>query len=159
MVIMNPPRNPSKPGATLEPSKNGEMLTSDILNDTSNQYYHRHDVAHATEVKYENNRYTTLLNVEFGSTESDSTVNITSKYRKLFTIITNLDPSSKIITDDDTIIHHPKEFPMEADYATNLTIINDRIVHFQRFLIRYVIDSTRILPSMKQGDDNIEIIL
>ena len=67
---MNPLRNPSKPGATPELSKNGEILTLDIPNDTLSQHYYHRDVAHAAEVKYENNKYTTPINVEFGSTES-----------------------------------------------------------------------------------------
>ena len=82
-VIINSPRNLSQPDETQEPPKNGETLISDIPNDTPNQHYHNCDVAHATEVKYESNRYITPVNVKFGSTESDSTVNIPSKYRKI----------------------------------------------------------------------------
>ena len=95
------------------------MLNSDNPHVTPNQHYHNRDVAHAEEVNYEKNRYITPINVEFGSTESDSTVNIASKYRKLFTAIKVLDPSAKIITDDDTVIHHPKEFPWELIMQQN----------------------------------------
>ena len=131
------------------------MPISDIPNDTSNQHYHNRDVAHAAEVNYENNRYITPLNIEFGSTESDSTIKIVLKHRKLFAAIKLLDPSAKIITNDDTVIHHPKDFPMGADYATKFTIINDRKARFPPFFVRHVIDSTRIVSSMKHGDDNI----
>ena len=148
-------RNPSQPDETQEPPKSGGMPISDIPDDTYNQYYHNYDVAQVAEVKYENNWYITPVNVEFGSTESDNTVNIASKHRKLFVVIKLIDPSAKIITDDDTVIHHPKEFPMEADYATKFTIINDRKSCFPRFFVRHVIDSTRTLLSMKHGDDNI----
>ena len=154
-VIMNSLRNPFQPDETSEPSKNDNIPISDILNDTPNQYYHNCDVAHAAEVKYENNRYITPVNVEFGSTESDSTVNIASKYRKLFTAIKILDPSAKSITNDDTVIHYPKEFPTGAYYTTHFTVINDRKAHSPRFFVRHVIDSTRTVLSMKHGDDNI----
>ena len=93
------------------------MPISDIPKDTPNQHYHNRDVAHAAAVKYENNRYITPVNVEFGSNDSDSTVNIASKHCKLFAAIKILDPFAKIITDDDTVIQHPKEFLMWADYA------------------------------------------
>ena len=155
MVIMSSLRNPSQPDETQEPPKSGGMPISDIPDDTYNQYYHNYDVAQVAEVKYENNRYITPVNVEFGSTESDSTVNIASKHSKLFAAIKLLDPSAKIITDDDTVIHHLKEFPTGADYATKFTIINDRKAQFPRFFVRHVIDSTRIVSSMKYGDDNI----
>ena len=90
-------RNPSQPDETPEPPENGGMRITDIPDNTPHQQYHNHDVAHAAEVKYENNRYITPVNVEFGSTESDNTVNIASKHRKLFATIKRLDPSSKII--------------------------------------------------------------
>ena len=127
-------RNPCQPNETPEPPKNGGIPITNIPDNTPNQHYHNRDVAHAAEVKYENNRYITPVNVEFGSTELDSTVNISSKHRKLFTAIKLLDPSAKIITDDDTVIHHPKEFSMRADYSTQFTIINDRKARFPRFV-------------------------
>ena len=154
-VIMSSLKNPSQTDKTPEPSKNGVMSISDIPDNTPNQHYHNRDVAHAAEVRYENNRYITSANVELGSTESDNTVNIASKHRKLFVVIKLIDPSAKIITDDDTVIHHPKEFPMEADYATKFTIINDRKSCFPRSFVRHVIGSTRTVLSMKHGDDNI----
>ena len=150
-------RNPPQPDETPGPPKNGKIPISAYPNDTPNQHYHNRDVAHAIEVKYENNRYITPVNAKFGSTESDSTVNIASKHRK--TTIKLLDPSAKIITDDDTVIHHPKEFPIGADYATKFTIINDRNAPFSRYFVRHVIDSTRTVLSMKHGDDSIIITL
>ena len=152
-------RNPSQPDETLEPPKNGWMPISDIPDDTPIQHYHNRDVAHAGALKYEKNRYVTPINVEFGSTESDSTVNIAWKHRKLFAAIKLFDPSSKIITDDDTVIHHPKEFLIGTDYATQFTIINDHKARSPRFFVRHVIDSTRTVSSMKHGDDNIMISL
>ena len=151
--------NPSQPNKTPEPPKNGGMPILGITDDTPNAHYHNRDVAHAAAVKYENNRYITLVNVESGSTESDSTVNIASKHRKLFAAIKLFDPSSKIITDGDTIIHHLKEFPMGTDYATKFTIINDRKAKFPRFFVHHVIDSTRTVSSMIHGDDNITTTL
>ena len=130
---MNSLRNLFQPDKTPEPPKNGGISISDILNDTPNQHYHNRDVAHVAAVKYENNRYITSVNIEFGSNESDSTVNIASKHRKLIAAIKLLDPSVYIIIDDDIAIHHPKEFPSGADYATKFTIINDRKARFPRF--------------------------
>ena len=148
-------RNPSQPDETPEPPENGGMRITDIPDNTPHQQYHNRDIAHTAEVKYKNNPYITPVNVEFGSTESDSTAIIASKHRKLFTVIKLLDPSAKIITDDDTVIHHPKEFPMGADYATKFTIINNRKARFPRFSVRHVIDSIRTVSSMKYSDDNI----
>ena len=102
-------RNPFHSDKTPVPSKNGGIPISDIPDDTHNQHYHNRDVAHAVEVKYQNNRYTTPVNVEFGITESDNTVNFASKHCKLFAAIKILDLSVKIITDDDTVIHHPQK--------------------------------------------------
>ena len=73
-VIISSFRNTSQPDETPEPPKNYEIPISDIPIDTPNQHYHNRDVALAAEVKYENNRYITPINVSFGSTESDSTV-------------------------------------------------------------------------------------
>ena len=73
-VIISSLRNTSQPDETPEPPKNCEIPISDIPIDTPNQHYHNRDVALAAEVKYENNRYITPINVLFGSTESDSTV-------------------------------------------------------------------------------------
>ena len=94
-VIVSSLRNPSQPDETPAPPKNGGTPLADIPDDTLNQHYHNHDVAHAAEVKYEKNRCIIPVNVKFGSTESDSTVNIASKHRKLFAAIKLLDPSAK----------------------------------------------------------------
>ena len=80
------------------------MPILDNSNDTPNQHYHNRDEAHAIEVNYENNRYITPVNVEFGSTESDNTVHIVSKHCNVFAAIKLLDRSAKIITNDDTVI-------------------------------------------------------
>ena len=48
-------RNPPQPNETPEPPKNGGISISDIPNDTPNQHYHNHDIAHAAAVRYENN--------------------------------------------------------------------------------------------------------
>ena len=109
-------------------------------------------------MKYENNQYTTLINVEINFLESDSTLNIVSKHCKLLTTITLLNPSAKIIIDDDTTIHNHKEFLIKVDYATSFIIINYRKAPFQKNFVLHVINSTRPLSSMKHGDDDIMVI-
>ena len=95
------------------------------------------------------------ISVESGSTKSDSTVNIASKYRKILTAIKLIDPSANINTNDDTVIHHPKEFLMGVDCTTEFKIINDLKTRFQRYFVYHVIESTRTVSSMNHGNDNI----
>lgn len=49
---------------------------------TNNRDYERH-ITHATDVNFLNNRYTLPITIKFFTTDSNSTVNISSKYRTL----------------------------------------------------------------------------
>ena len=131
---------------TRKPFKPSKKLTSNISNTTPNQEYQRHDVVYDAGVEFENNWYTTPVTVEFGSAKSESEVNIASKHHKLLTTIKFLDSTTNIITDDDTIIQHPREFPIEVDYTKKFKITNDRKDRFPCFCtLRHRIHQNRVI--------------
>ena len=53
-------------------------------------------IAHAAEIKFINDRYVTPVTIEFGSSDSDNSVNLPVKHRELFVALrlsTHLSPS------------------------------------------------------------------
>ena len=103
-------RNPKNTAETPQPTENGVIKKSSDLTSSTSTSYER-IIAHAAEVKFINNRYTTLITVEFGSCESKNSVNLPVKHRKIFIALKLLDPSASI-TIKDKVITNPKEFPM-----------------------------------------------
>ena len=81
--------------STPQPPENGEILISTDSTPPSPTNY-QHIIAHAAEPKFINNRYTTPITVEFGSSESENFVNLPVKHRKFFIEIKLLDPSTSI---------------------------------------------------------------
>ena len=68
-------RNPKNTDETPQPPENGEIKKSP--DSTSPTYTNlERIIAHAVEVKCINNRYTTPITVEFGSSESETSVNL-----------------------------------------------------------------------------------
>ena len=64
------------------------------------------NIAHIVEAKFINNSYTTPNTIECRTIETDASVNIAFKYRKIFAAIKLLDSSTIIVTKSDTIITH-----------------------------------------------------
>ena len=111
-------------------------------------------IAHAAEVKFINNRYTTQITVEFGSSESENSINLPVKNRKIFLAIKLLDPSTSI-TIKDKVIANPKEFPMGTEYTEYFDVITDKKTKFPRFFVQHDIHSTLTVSAMKYSNHNI----
>ena len=107
-------RNPKKNDKTPQPPENGEIQKSpDSTSSTSTNL--ERIIAHAAEVKFINNRYTTPITVEFGSSESENLVNLPVKHRKIFIAINLFDPSASI-TIKEKVITNPKEVLTRTEY-------------------------------------------
>ena len=83
-------RNPKNTDETPQLPENGEIQkppdsTSQTFTDIERI------IAHAAEVKFINNRYTTPITVKFGSSESENSVNLPVKHRKIFLAIKIID--------------------------------------------------------------------
>ena len=79
--IMSLSRNPKNTAETLQPPKNGEILISPDSTPPTPTNYER-IIAHAAEVKFISNRYTTPITFELGSSELKNSVNLPVKHRK-----------------------------------------------------------------------------
>ena len=91
---MNSPPNPKNPNATSPPTKNDDPTIIDTQLPKDPEPNRERLIVNTGEIKFVNNRYITLVAIEFGSSDSESTVNI--KNRKLFAAIKLLDPSATI---------------------------------------------------------------
>ena len=89
-----------------QPPENGEIHISTNSTTQPHTNYER-IIAHAAEIKFTNNRHVTPITVEFGSSESENSVNLPVKQRKIFIAIKLLDPSASI-TIKDKVITNPQ---------------------------------------------------
>ena len=121
---MSSSRNPKTPLRTPNHLNIEEFLIpSDSTPPTPTNY--ELIIAHAAEVKFINNRYTTPITVEFGSSESENSVNLPVKHRKILIAIKLLNPAASI-TIKDKFIANPKEFPMGTKYTEHFDVITDK---------------------------------
>ena len=111
-------------------------------------------IAHTVEVKFTNNRYTTPITVELGSSESENSVNLPVKHRKIFIVIKLLDPSASI-TIKDKVITNPHESPIGTVYTESFDVITDKKTKFSRFFVHHDIHCTSTVSAMKYSDHNI----
>ena len=88
-------RNPKDTVSTPQPSDSGDTPISNKTPQSSSITYERL-IAHATEVKFTKNSYITPITVGFGSSESENSVNLPVKYRKIFITIKFLISSTSI---------------------------------------------------------------
>ena len=62
-------------------------------------------IAHAANITFKNDRYTTPIIIEFSTNAKETSINVAAKHRIIFTAIKLLDPSAVIVT--KTIKYHP----------------------------------------------------
>lgn len=90
-IMLNKPI-PKKTGANPPPLKNIDSTLIDTHIAIPPEPNIVRIITHAAEVKFINNHYTTPVIIEFSSSDSETTLNISVKYHKLFTVIKILDP-------------------------------------------------------------------
>ena len=151
--IMSLIRNPENADETPQPPENSEIQKSPDNTSLTFTNYER-IIAHADEVKFINNRYTTLITVEFGSSESENSVNQLVKHWKIFIAIKLLDLSASI-TIKDKVITNLQEFPMGTEYTEYFDVITDKKTKYPRFFGHHDINSTLTESAMKYSDHNI----
>ena len=102
-----------------------------MISSTSNKtppptftYYERL-IAHVAEIKLTNNRYITTITVEFGSSESENSINLPVKHQNIFIAIKLLDPAASI-TIKDKVITKSQELPIGTAYTESFDVITDK---------------------------------
>ena len=105
-------------------------------------------IAHAVEIKFINNRCTTPITVEFGSSDSENTVTLLVKHRTIFIAIKLFDPSASITIKDKVITNHV-EFPIVIEYTETFDVITDQKTKFPRFFVHHDLHSTLNVSTMK----------
>ena len=153
MSIMSLSRKPENADENPQPPENGEIQKSPDTTSPTFTNYER-IIAYAAKVKFINNRYTIPITVEFGSSESDNSVNLPVKHRKIFIAMKLLDPSASI-TIKDKVITNPQEFPMGTEYTEYFDVITDKKTKYPRFFVHHDINSTLTVSTMKYSDHNI----
>ena len=151
---MNPPSNPKNHDATSPSTQNDQIHQTPNSSTTDLPSTYDRKISHAAEVKFINDRYVTPVTVEFGSSDSDSSVNLPVKHRKLFAALKLLDPSLSITINNITY-NHPGEFPMGTTYTENFDVIVDKKPRYPRFFVHHDIQSKLKLTALKFGDHNI----
>ena len=150
-------RNPKNTDETPQPPENREIQKPPDSTAPTFTNLER-IIAHAVEVKFINNRYTTPITVEFGSSKSENSVNLPLKHRKIFLAIKLLDPSASL-TIKDKVITNPKEFPMGTEYTEYFDVITDTKTKNPRFFVHHDIHSTLTVSAMNYSDHNIMFTL
>ena len=115
---------------------------------------YKHHIAHATKIKFINDRYITPVTVEFGSSESDNSENLPVNHRKLFTTLKLFD-SSLSITINDIAFNHPGKFPMGTEYTEHFAVIVNKKPRYPLFFVHHDIHSKIKLTVLKFRDHNI----
>ena len=149
MSTMSLSQKPKKTDSTPDPPENGEIFISPNSTPPTPTNYER-IISHASEVRFINNRYTTPITVEFGSSESKNSVTLPIKYRKIFFVVKILDPLT-FITIKVKVITNPLEFPMGTEYTELFDVITDQNIKFPLFFVHHDLHSTLNVSTMKYG--------
>ena len=84
----------------------------------------------AINIKFERDRYTTPITIEFRQKQDKGSINPAKLHRDLFAEILLIDTTTKIISNNGTIFTHPKELPLGTEYASSST---EATIHNQKF--------------------------
>ena len=122
--IMVAIQNPKNTDTTPHPSGNGELPLFTKTPQPASTNYER-VIAHAAEVKFIYNWYTTPTTIEFGSSGWENTVNLPIKHRKILIAIKLLDPLA-FITIKDKVITNSVEFPVGTGCTGIFDVITDQ---------------------------------
>ena len=122
---MNSPSNPVNPDEKPLKTQNGQSNKKSNSSIYDLPPIYDHQIAYAAEIKFINDRYVTPVTAKFGSSDSDNSVNLPMKHRKLFATLKLLDPSISI-TINDTTINHPGESPTGTAYTDTFDVINNK---------------------------------
>ena len=102
---MTSPSNSKLPDEDFPTIKNYQHNKSPVYLNNDPLHTYAPKIALAAEIKFINDRYVFSINVEFGSSESDNSVNFPVKNRTLFAALKFLDPSLSVAI-KDIIINH-----------------------------------------------------
>ena len=144
----------------VEAKQKKDIMALDILNsfmqtqNVAEPKVHSVLISHPSYVKFINDRYVTPATVELGSSESDNSVTLPTKHRKLFVALIIFDPSL-CITINDSTFNHPGEFPMGTAYTENFDVIVDKKPCYPQFFVHHDIHSKIKFTALKFGDHNI----
>ena len=83
---------------------------------------------HAINIKFERNRYTTPIIIEFRQKKDHNTITPAKLHRDIFAETLIINSIVKKIKNDGKTYAHPKELPLEKDYANEFTAatVNNR---------------------------------
>ena len=155
---MQPQPNPKKSVSNPPPLEIGNAALIATQTPTPPNFIRERIIAHTIEVKSINNRYTTSLSIESGSSESKSTVNILVKHSKLFAAIKIIDPSTTFTLGEKTF-NHPGELPKGTEYTKSFKVITDKKQRFPRFFVLREITSKFTIAALKYGNHNVRATL
>ena len=99
------------------------------------------NIYHDTEVKFIDNRYNSLVAIEFRTTILDTSMNLSFNKRNIFVAVKLIDSSSTIVTKSDTVIKHPNKFLMGAYYTKSFSVIKDKTFLLPFFFVYHNIIS------------------
>ena len=149
---------PKNPDETRLTTRNGQATNHP---DSFIKYFHPiydRQIPYAVEIKFINDCYITHVTVELGNSDSENSVHLPVKHRKLFAALKILDPLISILI-NDTIVNHPGEFQSDTVYTETFYVITDKKPRFPRFLVHYKIHSKIQVSTLKYGENNIMLTL
>ena len=146
-------KNPKNTDSIPQPPENGESPLYTTKNNQLSQTMN--DSSHMPQrLFFINNRYTNPVTIDFDSFDSDNTVNLQVKHRKIFIAIKLLDLSASTTMNDKVITNHV-ELHMGTAYTETFDVITDKNTKFPRTLVHHDLHSTLNVSAMKYGDHNI----
>ena len=106
---------------TLSNNKNHATDVTMIDNPYNKEDKREHILNQTINIKFERNRYTTPIAIEFRQKKDLNTITLAKLHRDIFTEILIIDSTAKMITNYGKTYAHPKELPLGKDYANEFT--------------------------------------
>ena len=117
--------------STLASQKNNN--TDDIQ--MADNPYHGEDTRerllnNAVNIKFERDRYTTPITIEFRQQKDNGSINPAKLHRALFAEMLLIDSTTKVISNNGMTFTNPKELPQGNEYSSTFT---EATIHNQKF--------------------------
>ena len=101
--------------------KNGinknEIPRFSTINCGTNKRVYERIIVNIVEAKFVNNRYTTLITIEFEIVKKETIVNISSNHKNVFESIERLESSTIAIIELNSILNRSYQFPISTIYT------------------------------------------
>ena len=109
-------------GKNKEKKTELDVFYNDAEKMTNNDYDRR--IGYGFEIVFSNSCYTTPVSFEFAPEKNSQYLNVFESHKKIFIAIKIADASTKVISNDGTVINYPSDSPEGQEYVKQFQTIN-----------------------------------